>query len=60
VNIVIHSAATVRFDEHLRTAVNININALQDILKLSKGIKNLKVRSLVNEVVRSFFFFFLK
>ncbi|XP_025409428.1 fatty acyl-CoA reductase wat-like [Sipha flava] len=42
VNIVIHSAATVRFDEHLRTAVNININALQDILKLSKGIKNLK------------------
>ncbi|XP_022180348.1 fatty acyl-CoA reductase wat-like [Myzus persicae] len=42
VNIVIHSAATVRFDEHLRIAVNINIIALQDILKISQKIKNLK------------------
>lgn len=43
VNIVIHSAATVRFDEHLRRAVNINIIALQDILKMSQGMKDLKV-----------------
>ncbi|KAL5239952.1 hypothetical protein ACI65C_007362 [Semiaphis heraclei] len=42
VNIVIHSAATVRFDEHLRRAVNINIIALQDILKMSQGMKDLK------------------
>jgi len=42
VNIVIHSAATVRFDEHLRLAVSINIIALQDMLKLSRQIKNLK------------------
>ncbi|XP_050422287.1 fatty acyl-CoA reductase wat-like isoform X2 [Adelges cooleyi] len=42
VNIVIHSAATVRFDEHLRKAVKINIIALQDILKISREIKNLK------------------
>jgi len=44
VNIVIHSAATVRFDEQLRLAVNINIIALQDILKISQEIKNLKVK----------------
>lgn len=41
---MIHSAATVRFDEQLRTAVNINIIALQDILKISQEIKNLKVK----------------
>lgn len=46
VNIIIHSAATVRFDEHLRKAVNINIIALQDLLKLSKELKNLKVTKL--------------
>jgi len=34
----------VRFDEQLRTAVNINIIALQDILKISQEIKNLKVK----------------
>lgn len=33
----------MRFDEPLRIAVNINIMALQDILKLSKEIRNLKV-----------------
>ncbi|VVC29133.1 Male sterility, NAD-binding,NAD(P)-binding domain,Fatty acyl-CoA reductase, C-terminal [Cinara cedri] len=42
VNIIIHSAATVRFDEHLRKAVNINIVALQYLLKISKLMKNLK------------------
>jgi len=38
-----HSAATVRFDEHLRKAVNINIIALKDILKMSQEMRNLKV-----------------
>ncbi|XP_050422291.1 fatty acyl-CoA reductase wat-like [Adelges cooleyi] len=42
VNIVIHSAATVRFDEHMKRAVKINIVALQDLLKISHEIKCLK------------------
>lgn len=42
-NIIIHSAATVRFDEHLGKAVHINIAALQYMLKLAKELKNLKV-----------------
>ncbi|CAH1721740.1 fatty acyl-CoA reductase wat-like [Aphis gossypii] len=42
VNIVLHSAATVRFDEQLRKAVNINIIALQDMLKMSQEMSNLK------------------
>lgn len=46
VNIIIHSAATVRFDEHLRKAVNINIVALQDLLKLSRELRSLKVTRL--------------
>lgn len=55
VNIVIHSAATVRFDEQLRTAVKINIIALQDILKISKEIKNLKVICKLNDTISVFF-----
>lgn len=42
VNVVLHSAATVRFDEQLRKAVNINIIALQDMLKMSQEMSNLK------------------
>jgi len=42
VNIVIHSAATVRFDEQLRKAVKINVIALQDMLKMSQEMSNLK------------------
>lgn len=35
-------AAVVRFDENLKSAVNSNIRATEDLLKLSKKIKNLK------------------
>ncbi|XP_075232805.1 fatty acyl-CoA reductase wat-like [Lycorma delicatula] len=42
VTIVIHSAATVKFDEPLQLAVAINITATRDLLTLSKGMKNLK------------------
>lgn len=41
-NIIFHVAATVRFDEHIKKAVNINIRATKDVLTLSKNIKNLK------------------
>ncbi|VVC29130.1 Male sterility, NAD-binding,NAD(P)-binding domain,Fatty acyl-CoA reductase, C-terminal [Cinara cedri] len=42
VNVIIHSAATVRFDEHLRLAMNINVVGLQYLLKMCKDMKNLK------------------
>ncbi|KAF2881898.1 hypothetical protein ILUMI_24279 [Ignelater luminosus] len=42
VNCVFHCAATVRFDEKIRSATHINIRATRDILLLSKEIKNLK------------------
>ncbi|XP_030759584.1 fatty acyl-CoA reductase wat-like [Sitophilus oryzae] len=42
VNIVFHVAATVRFDEKIKTAVAINIRAPRDLLRLSREMPNLK------------------
>ncbi|XP_012288354.1 fatty acyl-CoA reductase 1 isoform X2 [Orussus abietinus] len=43
INIVFHLAATVRFDEKLRTAVNINVRGTKEIVLLAKQMRNLKV-----------------
>ncbi|CAH0383941.1 unnamed protein product [Bemisia tabaci] len=42
VNVIIHVAATVRFDEHLRRAYTINVASLRDILDMAEAMKNLK------------------
>ncbi|XP_075221350.1 fatty acyl-CoA reductase wat-like [Lycorma delicatula] len=42
VTIIIHCAATVRFDEEMQQAVSINVTATKDLLILSKKLKNLK------------------
>ncbi|XP_023160221.1 fatty acyl-CoA reductase wat-like [Drosophila hydei] len=42
VDIVFHMAATVRFDEKLKTALKINVHGAYDIMKLCKEMKNLK------------------
>ncbi|CAO1326836.1 unnamed protein product [Diamesa serratosioi] len=44
VNIIFHCAATLRFDENLKIAVNINVHGTKDVLELAKqmaGIKSL-------------------
>lgn len=46
-NCIIHCAATVRFDEKLRTATHINVRAVIDLIKMAKQMKNLKVRKKV-------------
>lgn len=43
-HVIFHGAATVRFDEKLRQAVNINVRGLQLMLQLAKEMKNLKVK----------------
>lgn len=43
VNIVFHSAATVRFDEPLKVAFETNVNATTYLLELCCDMKNLKV-----------------
>lgn len=42
INVVFHVAATVRFDEKIKTAVAINIRSPLDLLKLAKEMTNLK------------------
>lgn len=43
VEIVFHSAATVRFDEDLKDAICLNLKGTQNIIKLCRGIKHLEV-----------------
>lgn len=43
VEILIHSAATVRFDEPLRVAMEMNVIAVIEIVKLAREMKNLEV-----------------
>lgn len=40
-----HGAATVRLDEHIREAININVLGTIEVVKLAKEVTNLKVRS---------------
>ncbi|XP_026740170.1 fatty acyl-CoA reductase wat-like, partial [Trichoplusia ni] len=42
VEVIFHGAATVRFDEPLKTAVEINIRGTRDMLKLARGCSKLK------------------
>ncbi|KAJ8688342.1 hypothetical protein QAD02_024137, partial [Eretmocerus hayati] len=42
VDVVLHGAATVRFDETLRRAVEINVRGTKLILQFAKDMKNLK------------------
>ncbi|RZF41002.1 hypothetical protein LSTR_LSTR006305 [Laodelphax striatellus] len=42
VNIVFHAAATVRFDEPLPTAVNINVAGTKEIFDLARNMRHLK------------------
>lgn len=44
-NIIFHVAATVRFNEPIRNAVNINIRSTKQLLLFAKEMPNLKVNS---------------
>lgn len=43
ISVVFHTAATVKFDAPLKTALNINTRATRDLIKLAKRMRNLKV-----------------
>ncbi|XP_048004155.1 fatty acyl-CoA reductase wat-like [Leguminivora glycinivorella] len=43
VNVVFHSAATVKFDEHLRAALATNVRAPLHLLRLARDMKDLSV-----------------
>lgn len=44
IDIVFHGAATMRFDESVRQAVNINVRGTKMVLLLAREMKNLKVK----------------
>lgn len=50
VDVVIHSAATVRFTEPIKLALAINVRGTKEIVKLSKEMLNLKVSFPLNNV----------
>lgn len=52
VHIVFHAAATVRFDEKLKLAVNINVQGTRELLELCSHMQKLQVR-----MVDPYFFF---
>jgi len=43
VNVIFHSAATVRFDERLDIAIGINVIGAREIVKLAQKVENLAV-----------------
>jgi fatty acyl-CoA reductase len=46
VSIVFHAAATVRFDDPLKSAVLLNTRGTREIMMIARNMKNLKVRSI--------------
>ena len=42
VDVIFHGAATVRFDEPLKTAVEINVRGTREMFKLARGCTKLK------------------
>ena len=45
ISIVIHSAATVKFDEQLKLSINVNVCGTKRLLELCKRMKHLVVSS---------------
>lgn len=43
INVIIHSAATVKFDEHIRLSVELNVIAVRRMVKFAKLLENLDV-----------------
>lgn len=53
VDIVFHAAATVRFDEKLRLAVNINVHGTRELIELCTHMQHLQVN--IFELVKIFY-----
>ena len=46
VSVVFHSAATIKFNEDLKTAIEINVNGSRQLLKICRSMKKLEVHAL--------------
>jgi fatty acyl-CoA reductase len=43
INLIFHCAATIKFDENLKLAIDINVHGTKDVIDLGKEMKHLKV-----------------
>lgn len=50
-HVIFHGAATVKFDEKLRTAVNINVRGIKELLVFAREMPNIKV-SRANDIIK--------
>jgi fatty acyl-CoA reductase len=46
VSVVFHAAATIRFDDPLKSAVMLNTRGAREVMMIARNMKNLKVRSI--------------
>lgn len=51
VSVVIHSAATVKFDEKLKLSINVNVQGTKRIVELCKRMKKLAVSNLQAQII---------
>lgn len=56
ISIIFHAAATIKFDESLKLAVDINVHGTKDVIALAKETKNLKVSNFANFQAQNFNF----
>lgn len=54
VSIVIHSAATINFNEKLSLALETNLRSMRELIKLGKEMKNLKVNLVLISRLKNF------
>lgn len=52
ISIIFHAAATIKFDESLKLAVDINVHGTKDVIELAKETMNLKVLKRRNIALR--------
>lgn len=52
VHVVFHAAATVRFDEKLKLAVNINVHGTRELIELCSQLQQLQVISVVRKLFK--------
>lgn len=52
ISIIFHAAATIKFDESLKLAVDINVHGTKDVIELGKEMTNLKVTFHLIDIVR--------
>lgn len=55
VSVVFNSAATVKFDEELKTAVQLNVKGPRELLAICRKMKKLQVQTILKSIMNLLF-----